>query len=79
MATTYTLTKVEPFLGGEQKTVSGSAQSTQGAIYKYECLDNSSPAKKIILLSPDANLLTPGNNGLSGTNTGTIVITDTPG
>lgn len=93
MATTYTLTKVEPFIGeGNQYAASGGSSSaasseflagsdaTQGGkVYKYTCIDNSSPAKTIIIISPDANLLTPGNNHISGTNTGSIVITDTPG
>lgn len=79
MATTYTLTKVEPFITPNDASLSGSGTSVQGKQYKYICVDNSNPAKTITIISPDANLLTPGNNGLSGTNTGSIVITDTPG
>lgn len=79
MATTITLTKVEPALGGQSNTQVGSAQSTQGAMYRYEFLDNSTPPKLGVLFFPTASLLTPGSNGISGTNTGTIVITDTPG
>lgn len=85
MSTTYTLVKVEPFLGGADATANnnqileGTGQSTQGTLYKYVCHTNDATPKVITIISPDANLLTPGSNHLSGTNTGTIVITDTPG
>ena len=79
MSTTITLTKVEPYLGGEANVVPATGSNVQGAMYRYEFLDNSTPPKKGVLIFPTASLLTPGNNSLSGTNTGTIVITDTPG
>ena len=79
MSTTITLTKVEPALGGEASVIPGTGSTVQGAFYRYEFLDNSNPPKKGVLIFPTASLLTPGNNGHSGTNTGTIVITDTPG
>jgi hypothetical protein len=79
MSVTITLTKVTPWLGGQTKKLPGSGDSIQGAQYVYEFEDNSSPIKKGMLIFPTSTLLTAGNDGLTGTNTGTIVITDTPG
>ena len=85
MSTTITLTKVVPRLGGADQTTNnigwqpGSDTAPTGKMYVYECQDNGNPALTHYLISPTANLLTPGSNHTSGTNTGTIVITDTPG
>ena len=77
MPTTYTLVKVEPYLGAGNHNSHNNEMIAGASRYRYTCIDNA--GKTIVIESPDAALLTPGSAYLSGANTGTIVITDTPG